>query len=104
MTQVPETEAERNERITLAMVKDAQAALDAHENAGRFEGDAYIQMWQLVVSLREYCAHKGLDFEEILADTQRQMACGDVTAPAYKKMVDAAAQKPEGWYASHTRN
>jgi hypothetical protein len=103
MTQVPESVAERDERITQAMVKDAQAALDAHEDAGRIEGDEYLQMWHLVVSLLEYSAYKGIDFDAILADTRSQMACGDVNAPAYKKMVDAAARKSQGWYAPHSK-
>jgi hypothetical protein len=96
MSDVPETEAECHARITRSAV---EAALNTHEDVMLLEGGEYIQMWHLVVSLLEYSAHKGIDFDGIVADVKRQIASGEVVSPAFKKLVDAASRpEPQGWF------
>lgn len=67
-----------------ASVDAAAAALKTHEDALNLEGDPSIQVWHLLVSLHEYCAAKGIDFNERLLDVREELASGVFSSPAWE--------------------
>lgn len=70
-------------------VEAAQAALTAHGAALGLEGDASVQVHHLLLSLREFCAASGVDFDKELAEVNELLASGELPMPAY----DALAKK-----------
>lgn len=73
-------------------VHAASKALEAHQNALGIEGDPSIQVWQLLLSLQEYCAVHGVGLDEQLADVRRQAESGEVASPLWR----ASQRKPQG--------
>lgn len=78
-------------------VQAAEAALKAHENALGIDGGVNIQVWHLLVSLHEYCAARGVDFDTELAEVKNGIASGELDVPACyalakKKPVSGASK------------
>lgn len=48
----------------------ARVAVAAHTASLMIEGDADIQVWHLLVSLHEYCAAEGINFDEAIAEVR----------------------------------
>ena len=65
-----------------ASVGAAEKSLEAHRSALMLEGDDAIQLWQLLVSLREWAAASGVDFDEELRSVDEAVAKGEVSVPA----------------------
>lgn len=59
----------------------ASMAVDVHRQRLGIDGDASVQVWQLLVSLQEYCAANDVDIDEVLADVRKQIASGEVQSP-----------------------
>lgn len=53
-------------------VAAATKAIEAHGNALLIEGDAGIQVWHLIISLRHYALLHQLDLPEIIADAMKE--------------------------------
>lgn len=70
-------------RAYVRSIEAAGAALKAHESAMGIEGDADIQLWQLLASLLEHCAARGLDFDKTLSEVKESIAAGEIELPAY---------------------
>lgn len=62
----------------------AQQAIEAHAKALGIEGDASIQVWHLLVSVRDYCVANNLDFDEEVRSASEESASRERAAPAAK--------------------
>lgn len=51
----------------------AADAIETHTKRMGIEGDMSTQLWHLVLSLREWCKHTDVSFDECLSDTKRHM-------------------------------
>lgn len=81
-------------------VEAAQAALKAHETALGIEGDASIQVYHLLLSLREFCAANGVDFDKELAEVNQLLASGELAMPACDALAKKGLQhRPSGRHA-----
>jgi hypothetical protein len=70
-------------RAYVRSIEAAEAALKAHQSAMGVEGDADIQLWQLLASLLEHTAARGLDFDKTLSEVKESIAAGEIELPAY---------------------
>jgi hypothetical protein len=74
-------------------VEAAQAALKAHGTALGIEGDTSMQVYHLLLSLREFCAASGVDFDKELAEVNELLASGELTMPAYDALTKKKLQR-----------
>lgn len=66
------------------VVNAADAAVIAHKEALLIEGDAEIQVYHLLASLRELCARKGLDLDAIHQEVRDAVVSGEIESPLWK--------------------
>lgn len=90
ISSVGSTESEERKQPSL---EAAQAALKAHGTALGIEGDASIQVWHLLVSLKEFCAASGVDFDKELAEVNESIASGEINVPACAELAKKKLQR-----------
>jgi hypothetical protein len=78
-------------------VEGAQAALKAHGAALGIAGGTSLQVYHLLLSLREFCAASGVDFDKELAEVNELLASGELAMPASEALARKKAQlRPSG--------
>ena len=71
-------------------VAAAEAALSAHKAKLGVEGDDSIQLWHLLLSLKEWAAASGVDFAREEAAGDRELRSGRLCMPAAEKTLKDA--------------
>jgi len=72
-----------------ASVVAGQAAVTAHTGALKLDGGPQLQLWHLLVSLREWSVASGLDFDEVMKDVDTQVLSGNLNMPAAERQLRA---------------